>query len=164
MTALLIALALLWSPATSFPKRYTERITITGADRAGEITGDDAHTRFAVGPGPGNFVNGTPVTTGWIVSDWLSEVVEPPVALPRYDVVFHVTALKDTPREKRERYVITCVFDPETGLGYLRLPAKGEPNWDTNAALIIRGPRFEGHWFRAADEWTTAARIALGAR
>jgi hypothetical protein len=164
MIALLAALALLLAPATSYPKRYTERILITGADRAGEITGEAAHVRLAVGPGPGNFVNGTPVTTGWIISDWLAEVEPSAAELPRYEVVFEVTVMKETPREKHERYVVTCVFDPQNRRGYVRLPARGEPDRQTNAALISRGARVEGHWFQATDEWTNAALAAFQTR
>jgi len=164
MVTLLAVLVFFCAPATQYPKRYTERITITGAGRTGEITGEAAHVQFRVGPGPGNFADGVPMLTGWIISDWLAEVQGPTISLPRCEVVFHVTALKETPREKQERYVMTYVYDPSTGRGYVRLPGHGEPNWDNNAGMIYRGPQFEGHWFSATEEWTKAAEAALRGR
>jgi hypothetical protein len=161
MITSLTALVFLFAPAAVYPKRYTERITVTNAARSGEITGEAAHVQFCYGPGPGNVVNGVPILTGWIVSDWQSEVPEPAVSLPRYEVVFHVTAFKETPREERERYVAIYAYDPSTGRGYIRLPGKGEPNWDANARMIYRGPQFEGHWFSATEDWTKAVKEVL---
>jgi hypothetical protein len=164
MATWLAVLILFFAQATAYAKRYTDRITITGAGRDAEITGEAARIQFRFGPGPGNSTNGVPILTGWIVSDWLAEVQEPTVSLPRYEVVFHVTALKETPREKHQRYVVTYVYDPSTGRGYVRLPGKGEPNWDTNASMIYRGPQFEGHWFSATADWTHAVEAALRGR
>jgi hypothetical protein len=164
MPALFAVLVLFFASAADYPKRYTERITITGAGQAVEITGEAAHFQFSFGPGPGNFRNGVPMLTGWIISDWLAEVQPPAVSLPQYEVVFHVTALKETPREKNERYVVTYVYDSSTGRGYVRLPGRGEPNWDTNSRMISHGSQFEGHWFSATEGWTNAAEAALRGR
>jgi hypothetical protein len=161
MLTSLTALVFFFAQAANYPKRYTEQITITSAARTGEITGEAAHVQFRFGPGPGNSVNGVPMLTGWIISDWQAEVQEPTDSLPRYEVVFHVTALKETTREKHERYVVTYVYDLSTGRGYIRLPGKGEPNWNTNTSMIYRGPEFEGHWFFATEDWTNAAEATL---
>jgi hypothetical protein len=161
MLSWLAALVLFLALVADYPKRYTERITIASAGRTAEITGEAAHVQFRCGPGPGNSINGVPILTGWIISDWQTEVQEPSNSLPRYEVVFHVTAFKETTREKQERYVVTYVYDPSTGHGYIRLPGKGEPNWDSNASMIYRGPQFEGHWFSATADWTNAAEAAL---
>lgn len=160
LTSLTMLVALL-APGAEYPKRFTERITITSGARTGEITGEAAHVQFRCGPGPGNFVNGVPVLTGWIISDWQAETQEPTASLPRYEAVFHVTVFKGSTREKHERYVVTYAYDPLTGRGYVRLPARGEPNWDTNARMIYRGPQFEGRWFPATEDWTKAAEAAL---
>lgn len=161
MTGVFTALLLLFAPTAEYPKRYTERITITAAGHTAEIAGEAVHRRFGVGAGPGNSVNGVESRTGWIISDWLAEVPEPGPSLRRCEVVFHITVFKGTPRETRERYVASYAHDPGSGRGYVRLPGRGEPNWDSNSRMISRGDQFEGHWFVATDDWARAVESAL---
>ena len=157
---MLTALALF---GQQYPKRYTERITIAGASRHGEIVGEAAHTQFSLGGGPGFTNNGVPQVTGWIVEDWLKKLPEPPVALTRYVVTYHITAFKDSVRERREQYVAYYTYDPAAKRGYVRLPAKGEEHYAENVQMLFRGAAFEGPWFAATPAWAAAANAALQA-
>ena len=146
-----------------YPKRYTEKITIAGADRYGEIVGEAAHSQFSPGGGPGFSTDGVPQLTGWIVDDWLTKLPEPPAALMRYVVTFHLTVFKNSARERRERYLAYYAYDPVAKRGYIRLPAKGEAHYAENVRILFRGDAFEGPWFAATPAWTAAAEAALKA-
>jgi hypothetical protein len=151
-----------------YPKRYTERITIAGAGRHGEIAGEAAHSRFGMGGGPGFSTNGVPQRTGWIAEDWLTRLPEPSAALTQHVVIlhvviFHVTAFKGTSQERHEHYLVHYSYDPVTNRGYIRLPAKGEAHYAENVRMPFRGAAFEGTWFAATPAWTAAAEAALQA-
>ena len=144
-----------------YPKRYTERITIAGTGRYGEITGEAAHSQFSVGGGPGFSTNGVPQLKGWIVQDWLTQLPEPSATLTRYAVTFHITVFKNSPDQKHEQYRISYAHDPATKRGYVRLPGKGEEHYLENVRIVGRGDAFEGHWFAGAPAWNAAVETAL---
>ena len=148
----------------SYPKRYTERITIAGAGRYGEITGDAADSQFSPGGGPGFSSNGVPQLKGWIVQDWLTQLPEPSAALTRYKVTFHITSFKNFPDEKHEYYHVSYAHDSATKRGYVRLPGKGEEHYWENVKTVGRGDAFEGHWFAATHDWSVAVEAALESR
>lgn len=144
-----------------FPKRYTEKIALTSSHRHAEISDEAVHTRFSMGGGPGFSNNGVPDRTGWIVADWSTQLPEPPAALTRYLVTFHITVFKGQPDEHAEQYCAYYTYDPATNRGYIRLPAKGEPHYSENTRMVFRGDTFEGPWFAATPDWTAAAETAL---
>lgn len=144
-----------------YPKRYTERITIAGAGRSGEITGEAADSQFSPGGGPGFSANGVPQRKGWIVQDWLTQLPEPAATLTRYAVTFHITLFKNSPDERQEQYRASYAYDPATKRGYVRLPGKGEEHYLENVRMVARGDAFEGHWFAATPAWNAAVATAL---
>lgn len=146
-----------------YPKRYTEKITIAGGYRYGEIVGEAAHSQFNPGSGPGFSTNGVPQLTGWIVEDWLTKLPEPSAALTRYVVTFHLTLFKNTAEERRERYLAYYAYDPVAKRGYIRLPAKGEAHYTENVRILFRGDAFEGPWFAATPAWIAVAEATLKA-
>jgi hypothetical protein len=159
--ALLAFATLLPLPA----KGTTDKITIRGAGRAVEIKDAKLLEEFRFGPGPGNclYVAGNCVqrTVGWI-AEWVhGPVAEPEASLPRYEVSFHLTMLSNgEPGEERE-YIVYFVYSPSGRQGYVYLPGPGEPHYQENVSLILRGAQWDGHWFLATDEWVTAAQAAI---
>jgi hypothetical protein len=53
------------------------------------------------------------------------------------------------------------VYDPVAKQGFVYLPGRGEPFYDENVNLLLRGDQFEGHWFRATPEWTRQAQATI---
>lgn len=139
-------------PLIGIAKGPTLKITMKGADLASpvETTDERVLERFNVWSGAGTGINGVPRTEGFI-ADWANgPVAEPPAALPRYEVSFHVM------HQRPSDYVVTFAYDPATGKGYVYLPGKGEKFYESNTFLIFR--RAEGSWFSATKDWTDAAR------
>jgi hypothetical protein len=64
------------------------------------------------------------------------------------------------PGEERE-YIVYFVYSPSGRQGYVYLPGPGEPHYQENVSLILRGAQWDGHWFLATDEWVTAAQAAI---
>ena len=136
-------------------KGPTLKITIKGANLASpiEITDNRTLERFAVWAGAGVRINNVPQTEGFIV-DWeKGQVAAPPATLQRYEISFHVM------HQRPSDYVVSYAYDPDTGKGYVYLPGKGEPFYDSNTFLIFRS--IEGNWLSASETWTDIARTLI---
>lgn len=147
--------ALLAVSGIVFGKGETERITLTQSGRAVTIADPAVVGRFAFGPGPGNS-DWQP--RSWIVEDWEHPVSEPSQKLLRQQATFHLRMHDATTRD----YAVVFVHDPESGAGYVHLPGRGEPFYDSNVYLMLRGDKYDGHWFRATSEWTRLVLDSLG--
>jgi hypothetical protein len=53
------------------------------------------------------------------------------------------------------------VYEPVTRQGFVYLPGRGEPFYEKNVNLLLRGDDYEGHWFRATPEWTQEAQTTI---
>jgi hypothetical protein len=95
----------------------------------------------------------------WIVEDWFHPVPEPAASLPRLQVSFHLLMNDSSTRE----YVVLYVFDAAAGQGFIHLPGKGEQFYEANIFTVLRGPEYDGRWFRASAQWMEKARAALAA-
>ena len=145
----------------------TEGITFTREGRTATITDAEKLREFSFGPGPGNCAFGEDCSApkaGWI-ADWIrGSVPEPEGSLPRYEVSFHLSVVSSGSRNGEKRnYVVSFVYSPLTGQGFVYLPGPGETHYEGNVNLIIRGKQWEGHWFLATPEWTAAAQTAIAA-
>jgi len=147
-----------------FSKAPTDKITLSREGRSVEITDAASLEQFRFGGGPGNCnpvqPGGSPTLAegcsdpraGWI-ADWIrGSIPEPDTSLRRYEVTSHFGD-----GEKRQ-YVVYFVYSPVTRKGYIYLPGPGEVNYDENVSLLYRGKQWEGHWFLATSEWTSAAQ------
>jgi hypothetical protein len=148
----LTLLALLALPLLAFGAVETVRIKISQPGLSMDVTEPKALADFSFGPGPGNFTPGGPAwqPKSWIVEDWEHAAGEPARALVRQQVTFQLRVPDGSTRE----YVVFFVFEPTARQGYVYLPARGEPFYDSNINLIRRDDH-DGHWFRATAEWTS---------
>jgi hypothetical protein len=135
----------------------TVKIIIAGGDLSAriEITDPAVLAECKVGAGPGhtlwwNSREGVPIIVdhGFIV-DWKRGEVAPPQGLKTYKISFVTT------RHDPGTYVVRYAIDPSTNQGYVYLPGKGDPGYQDDVWLILRG--VEGNWFHAWSEWETVA-------
>jgi len=91
-----------------------------------------------------------------------SPVAAPTARLPRYTIAFHVEAPASMRRPVEVRYVVGYAADPQTGFGFVYIPARGEPGYAINAGTIERAGS-EGRWFRADGQWALALNRYLSA-
>lgn len=154
--------AFLALPVLAFAKGETTSITLSESGKTVATLNAAAIKEFSFGPGPGNFVGaGAPgwQPKSWIVENWESPVAEPAAQLTRLQATFQLT-MRD---ESTRNYVVFFAFDPATKQGYVYLPGKGESYYDSNVSLMLRGDKYDGHWFLASTEWTNKARAAMEA-
>ena len=150
-----------------FSKAPTDRITLSRGGRSADVTDPTRLEQFAFGGGPGNCNPWRPGDSrtvpqgcsdpraGWI-ADWIGgSIPAPDTSLPRYEVTTHFGS-----GEERQ-YVVYFVYSPVTRQGYLYLPGPGEAHYDENVSLLHRGKEWEGHWFLATPEWTSAAQEVI---
>jgi hypothetical protein len=151
----LTLLALLAIPMLAFGAAETVHIKLSQPGLSIDVTEPRALADFRFGPGPGNFTPSGPAwqPKSWIVEDWEHPADEPSGALVRQQVTFQLRMNDATTRE----YVVFFVFEPGAGQGYVYLPARGEPFYDSNINLLRRD-KYDGHWFRATAEWTSWAQ------
>ena len=147
-----------------FSKAPTTKITLSRGGRTADIT--DAvrlgQFAFSFGPGsescnPGDVGAGgcSAVKASWI-ADWVSgSVPAPDLSLPRYDVTYHFGD-----GEKRV-YVVYFAYSPVTKQGYIYLPGPRQPHYQANVNILWHGKQWEGHWFLATPEWTSAAQEVI---
>ena len=139
-------------PLLVMAKGPTLKIRIQGSDLASpvEITEKAILENFNVWTGAGVEISGISQRKGFIV-DWeKGPVAEPPATLRRYEVSF------DVMHQRPSSYVVSYVYDPAKGKGYVYLPGKGENFNASNTFLILRG--VEGNWLSATDTWTDIAK------
>ena len=135
-------------------KSDTAKITIKGAALPSpvEIT-DQQIGQFSVWSGPGIRINGVEEFEGFIIN-WRQGAVEQiPENLRRVEVSFYAGAADQQPV-----YIVSYAYNPLTGEGYVYLPGKGDESYARNAATIVHGAQWEGHWFRATSTWETFVR------
>jgi len=144
-------------PASQAAEMDTVKIIIAGGDLSApiEITDPAVLAEFKVGAGPGhtlwlNSREGVPIAVyhGFIV-DWNRGEVAPPEGLKTYKVSFVTT------RHDPGTYVVRYAIAPSTTQGYVYLPGKGDPGYQDDVRLILRG--VEGNWFHAWSEWEKVA-------
>jgi len=149
-------LALIASPL--FSKATTEKITLSREERSADITDAEKLKQFSFGPGPGNCNVGEDCSApraGWI-ADWIrGSVPEPDASLPRYEVAFYLG------NGEKRHYVVYFAYSPVPRQGYVYLPGPGEAHYWENVSLLMRGKQWEGHWFLATPEWTSAAQEVI---
>jgi hypothetical protein len=160
-TTLLTLVAL---PMLALAKGQTTHITLDQSGRTLAVMKGEAAREFQFDYAPfGALPINIAVTPpripakSWIVEDWIHPVPEPAASLPRVQVSFHLLMNDSSTRE----YVVLYVFDPATGQGYIHLPGKGEKFYEANIFTVIRGPDYDGRWFRASAEWVKKARAAM---
>src|SRR5882672_7661190 len=120
-------------PLLVIAKGPTLKITIKGSDLASpiEITEERILGKFNVWAGAGVMINSTPQAEGFIIAWEKGPVAEPRVTLLRYEVSFHVM------HQGPGSYVVSYLYDPATGKGYVYLPGKGEKFHESNTFLIF---------------------------
>jgi len=91
-------------------------------------------------------------------------VPAPPADLQRQRVVFHQGG-REPMQEWHRRYVVTYVYDPSRGGGFIYFPGpRDDPSagprdgtdYQRNVFSIVRGT--EGKWFRSSPAWERAVR------
>jgi hypothetical protein len=92
-----------------------------------------------------------------------SPAAAPPGRLPRYTIAFHVEAPAWMRRPADVKYVVGYAADPNTGGGFVYIPARCEPGYAINAGTIERAGS-EGRWFRADGQWASALNRYLSTR
>lgn len=117
---------------------------------------------FHIWSGPGVFVNRVEQTEGFII-DWAQRVSEPAAHWSRITVRFYTECGPTSTCQPALSYVVRYAVDPATGLGYVYLPGRDDPEFASNAAML-HGHGHEGNWFRATSAWEQFARRALGKR
>jgi len=151
----ILSLSLIWLATSPLhAKSDTAKITIKGASlpSAVEIT-DQQIRQFSVWAGPGIRINGAEQFEGFIIN-WRQGAVEQiPEDLRRVEVSFYAGAADQQPI-----YIVPYAYNPLTGEGYVYLPGKGDESYTRNAATIVHGAQWEGHWFRATSAWETFVR------
>ena len=145
--AVLVVLA---SIAVISAKGMTTRIVITGSqlNEPIQLRDRDVVAPFNVWSGPGTSSNGVQGMNGFIV-DWQSGAAEPSVTnLQQFEVAFY--AEEDRSGSDRLVYIVSYGLDRSSGEGFVYLPGIGDPRYRPNVRSIIRGSKYEGHWFRAS--------------
>jgi hypothetical protein len=139
-------------------KGMTTRIVITGSEPRApiELRDPDIVAAFNVWSGPGTRMNGVEGMDGFIV-DWRSGAVEPPVTnLQQFEISFY--ADENSSGSNRPIYAVSYGLDHLSGDGYVYLPGRADPRWGANVRSILRGSKYEGHWFRATAAWQNVMR------
>jgi hypothetical protein len=152
---LLLVLAII---AVVSAKGTTTRILITGSELLGpiELRDRDVVAAFNVWSGPGTRMNGVEQMDGFIV-DWRSGAVDPPVdALRQFEISFF--ADRSSSGSNDLVYVVSYGLNPLNGDGYVYLPGVGDPRHGPNVRSILRGSKYEGHWFHASAAWQNVMR------
>ena len=162
IAALSVAYLLLATPASLFatPTLPTFKIVIQGADLTTPIEINDGKVlaSFQVLSGKGTYSNEPRLEEPSFIIDWSQgPTVEPPQALPRYEIFFYA----DRPNE-RVVYVVSYAFDAVTGEGYVYLPGKTDENYKLNVHTIIR--HVEGKWFHSWGKWDSIAQQLIESR
>jgi Sel1 repeat len=145
----LVSISLLLLASELLAKGKTAKIVIASGDLAKPVEISDANTlvSFQVWAGPGTSAN---QAQGFIV-DWSSGAIkELPEGLTRYEISFYVNEYKE-----RIAYVVLYAFDSSTGHGYVYIPGKSDPHFQSNVRTIFRG--VEGSWFHAWTLWDSVA-------
>jgi hypothetical protein len=166
VVALLAAPAL---PRIAVAKGETARIEISKGRRAlVTLAGPESAGQFTIwsGPGTGDPANGpgTMTVTGRDIADWPLGEVDPPRGLKVYQVRFFCAALGETEKESvpsNQCYGVRYAIDPDSGLGYIQIPAEGDREFPGNTRTIYRG--VEGRWFLASERWEELVRPRLDA-
>jgi hypothetical protein len=154
-------LAVLASLTVVSAKGMTTKIVVSGSDlqQPIELRDRDVLAPFNVWSGPGTSVNGVEGMDGFIV-DWRSGAVNPPVTtLHELEIAFY--ANEDPSGSDRIVYVVSYKVDSSSGDGFVYLPGVGDPRYRSNVKSIIRGPQYEGHWFRASTAWQNVMRTSV---
>jgi hypothetical protein len=157
-TAIVTSLMLLAGITVVLTKGITTKIVVAGGDLAApiELRERDVIAPFNVWSGPGTSMNGVEGVDGFIV-DWRAGAVDPPLAqLQQFEISFYADHSPSS--SSSPVYVVSYGIDRSNGEGYVYLPGRSDPRWGANVRSIIRGPQYEGHWFRAAEAWQSVMR------
>lgn len=160
IVALSAVYLLLAGPASLLAKAPTLKIVIQGPDLKTpiQITDGKVLANFQVLSGKGTYAIEPRLEEPSFIVDWSEgPTVEPPNALPRYEVLFYA----DRPNE-RLVYAVSYAFDSVTGEGYVYLPGKSDENYALNVHTIIR--RVEGKWFHSWAKWDSIAQRLIQSR
>jgi hypothetical protein len=157
-------------PQIAAAKGETARIEISKGRRAlVTLAGPESAGQFTIWSGPGTTAgpeNGPRAmsVTGRDIADWPLGAVEPPQGMRVYTVRFFCAALGETPKESvpsSQCYGVRYAIDPDSGLGYIQIPAEGDREFPGNTRTIYRG--VEGRWFLASERWEELVRPKLDA-
>ncbi|MEZ5284339.1 MAG: hypothetical protein R2712_05925 [Vicinamibacterales bacterium] len=112
--------------------------------------------QFDVWSGPGT--SDTSATS--FIVDWAAGAMDAPGdPSERLEVRFLVR--RSGSRAEELAYVVYYVPGSEATPAAVYLPGRGDEHFTGNVRSILRGPGFEGRWFRASDAWRRAASDAL---
>ena len=143
IVAMVVAMA-----ATLVAKGPTARLVVTGGGLATPITVTDANILSESNVFGGTFLGGI-ADSHSIAPTW-----------PKFMIAFYV----DTPawmrQGIRQKYVVYYAMHPQTGEGFVYLPAPGEQWYQLNASTILRNG-LEGNWIHAARPWAKALNTYL---
>lgn len=149
-------------------KGETTRIEIASGKRPFlTLTGPDTAGQFTVWRGPGTSSAdeaGEPSASPRDFADWQAGAVKPPANPRVYRVRFYCAAGGENARESAPSslcYGVRYAIDPETGQGYIEIPAGDDAEFRGNTRTIYRG--VEGSWFRASASWEIVVRPQLEA-
>lgn len=81
-------------------------------------------------------------------------------AWPRFALSFFVESPAWMGRKVEKRYVVYYARHPQTGQGFVYLPAAGEAWYDFNVRTILRNG-LEGNWLHASERWARALNAYL---
>jgi hypothetical protein len=139
-----ILLVLVLTAATLTAKGNTVRLTVAGPGLPYpvEVGSPDA---VAANVYAGNFIG--------------PSANAPDKRLPRYTVSFFV---ETTGNPVRMMYVVQYVRNPQTGQGFVYLPAHDDEWYRLNVRTILRGQ--EGEWHAADEAWSNAISKMLPSR
>jgi len=122
-------------------KGPTVRLEITGAALARPITVTDQ-----------NILSDSNVFVG----DFLGPIASPTVidpTWPKYVVSFFVELPAWMHEGVQKKYVVYYAKNPQTGRGFVYLPAPGEEWYHLNVSTILRNG-LEGNWLDASGRWS----------
>ncbi len=157
VSAAIGVLFVLATTSTAWAKGITVMVVVEGSGLGEPIyIRDPTIEQFHVWAGPGTRMNGIEGREGFII-DW-STTVAPDQArsLQRYQLSFYVKQWNSVSRTysgEHLAYVVSYVVDSLSGESYVYLPGGRDAEYRLNARSIHRGPRWEGHWFRATPAW-----------
>lgn len=125
------------------------------------LSGEEAAGQFSIWTGPGT---ASSAVDAHDIADWRIGAVEPPRSLRIYKVRFYCAARGETPKESVPSslcYGVRYGIDPDSGLGYIQIPADDDREFPGNTRTIYRG--VEGRWFVASERWEELVRPQLDA-
>jgi hypothetical protein len=79
---------------------------------------------------------------------------------PRYVISFFVELPAWMRKGVQKKYVVYYARHPQTGEGFVYLPAPGEEWYGLNASTILRNG-LEGNWLHASQQWGNALNTRL---